>query len=44
MKEHDPAMLETRYEFGKTDAGGYENQYWSVFYYENFRVYDGMNK
>lgn len=44
MKEYDPAMLETRYEFVKTEAGGYENQHWSVFYYENFRVYDAMNK
>ena len=44
MKEYDPELLETRYEFAKTALGGYENQHWSLFYYENFRVYSATDR
>jgi LysM repeat protein len=43
MNEFNPDLLEAKYEFGKTETGGYENQHWMVYYYENFRVYDAMN-
>jgi len=44
MKEYGPELLETRYEFAKTASGGYENQHWSLFYYENFRVYSATDR
>ena len=43
MGNWDPPLLETRYEFKKTEGSGFENQHWAVFYYENFRVFNAMN-
>ena len=43
MNEMDLPLLETRYNFEKTDNGGYENRHWAIYYYENFRVYDARN-
>jgi len=45
MNGLDLHLLDSKYEFGRTEAGsGYENQLWMIYYYENFRVYDAMNE
>jgi hypothetical protein len=45
MNELELPLLETRYEFVRTDTdGGWENRHWMIYYYENFRVYDSMNE
>lgn len=42
MNELDINMLESKYQFLKSETGGYENQQWMLYYYENFRVYDAL--
>jgi LysM repeat protein/ABC-type branched-subunit amino acid transport system substrate-binding protein len=44
MQKLDLDLLEAKYDLVRKEPGGYENQHWMIYYYENFRVYDAMNE